>query len=146
MTWTYTNDPAGVNLDALRITIGDVDGDDPQLTDEELNWLLGQNTSVTSAALEAAKLLMALYARRVDKAVGDLKVSYSQRQQQYAALVKDLQQRVATRQALPFAGGISKSQKDVVDKDADRVEPAFKRDQFRHPGARHGRDDLINDE
>jgi hypothetical protein len=33
-----------------------------------------------------------------------------------------------------YAGGISESDKTSVDDETDRVEPRFKRDQFRHSG------------
>lgn len=145
MTWTYTNDPSSVQLDELRLLIGDIDSADPQLTDEELNYLLSSEGSVRPAAMEAVRLLLAYYARLVDKSVGDLRLSYSQRKDQYEGLLAQLQYQTALRTAGPLIGGISKGRKETVDANPDRVAPAFRRDQFDHPGATH-EDDLLSDD
>lgn len=134
MAWTYTNDPTNVQLDAVRLLIGDVDGDDPQLTDEELNYFVAVEGNTISAAIAAARALMSLFARKVDKAVGDLKVSYSQRHGHYKDLVTRLETRQGTKDIQVYAGGISASDKRTTEEDSDRVKPAFSRDQHRHPG------------
>lgn len=133
MTWTYSNDPANSERDRVRLWVGDTDSNDPQITDEEIAFFLSDAGSPVAAALMAAQMLAAKYARAVDKSVGDLRLSYSQRAKAYQALVSDLRFRVATRTAPPFAGGISKTQKEATVSDTDRVPPAFTRDQFDYP-------------
>src|SRR5690606_25432890 len=140
VTWTYSGDPSSTDRDAVRFLIGDTDTDDPQVSDEEIDYLLTSHGSVNAAALGAARAILARYSRLVDKSVGDLRLSYSQRVSGYKTLVASLQQRVAMAVATPFAGGLSKSQKESVEDDSDRVEPAFERDQFRPDGVLSGDD------
>jgi hypothetical protein len=125
--WTYTGNPQSRDLDAVRFLIGDTDADDQQLQDAEINYLLSAHGSVNGAAIAAAEAVMAKYARKVDKAVGDLRISYSQRVEHYAKLVATLKRKVAIT-AVPFAGGISLSDKLAREQDDDRVPPAFTRD------------------
>lgn len=136
MSWTYTNDPENVLLDRVRLLIGDVLSADPQLTDQEVNHFIAEaSDDPYGAALLAAKALRSLFSRLVDKAVGDLRVSYSQRAQQYTDLIADLEKRAARAAASPYAGGISVADKARRAADSDRVAPAFERDQFQHPGS-----------
>ncbi len=134
MSWTYTNAPATVTLDALRLEIGDTNTADQQLSNEELNYLLTREGSHFGAAIAATRLLIAKFARLVDKSVGDLSLSYSQRLSSYSALLVSLTTQQALRVAGPIAGGLSKARKRGVELDADNVEPDFKRDAFEHPG------------
>jgi len=134
MAFTYSGDPSNSNLENLRFTIGDTDSDDQQFQDAELNHLLTEQGSVKSAAIEAVRRLIAKYSRRVDKTVGDLKLSYSQRVKHYQSLLQQLKTSQAISTGKPVAGGISKSRKRTVEQDDDRVEPAHTRKQFDHPG------------
>lgn len=142
MTWTYGGDPSANDRDAVRFLIGDTDTTDQQLSDEEIAFLLTDRGSVAAAAHAAVLALIARLARLVDKSVGDLRLSYSQRQAAYKTLLGQIERRMALRTATPFAGGISVAQKDSVGDDTDRVVPAFERDQFDHPGTTSDNDDL----
>ncbi len=140
MAWTYTNDPTNVPLDELRLLVGDIDGGDPQLTDEEMLYYLTDDGSTLGAAIAAVQGLIALFARKVDKASGDLRLSYSQRKDNYEGLLNQLQRKMSTRHATPVAGGLSKARKKTVEQDTDRVAPAIVRDQFTYPGTEAGND------
>jgi hypothetical protein len=131
MSWTY--EPGASNKDTVRLLIGDTDEAKRQLHDEEVAWFLSENSNVYVAASEACKALAALYAREVDKQVGDLRISASQRQAHYATLSKELRRR-AGRSVSPYFGGISISDKDSAITDTDRVRPAFFRGMFDHRG------------
>ncbi|GIV81724.1 MAG: hypothetical protein KatS3mg051_1188 [Anaerolineae bacterium] len=133
MTWTYSGDPAASSRDAVRFLIGDTDTNDQQITDEEIAWLLAQNGNTYVAAAAACESIAAKYARNVDASVDSARVDASQRQAHYLALAKKLRSRAAYA-AVPFAGGISESDKDTREDDTDRVEPAFTRDLHRNPG------------
>jgi hypothetical protein len=132
MSWSYET-PDYSNKDAVRFLVGDTNPDQKLLENEEINWLLAQNTSVYVAASEAAKAIAALYGREVDKQVGDLRISASQRQKQYLDLAKQLRSRAA-QSVSPYAGGISRSDKQSVVANTDRVPPAFERGMFDNPG------------
>lgn len=129
MVWTYSGNPAANEKDAVRFLIGDTDPDDPLLQDEEILYLLEHTNEVEGAAAEAAYSLAARFSRQADKSVGDLSLSLSQKSAAFWQLAESLWRRSGLR-ALPFAGGISKSQKRATEADADRVKPAFSRSMF----------------
>ena len=138
--WTYLNQPTTRQIDAVRLMIGDVDGDDPQLTDEEIQYYLDNEGNVTSAAIECVRVLMAIYARKVDKSVGDLRISYSQRSTQYAGLLDRLSSRQGIKDVQVYAGGIDVATKESNEDDTSIVQPAFTIDEFDPPTS----DDLIS--
>ncbi|HHY37203.1 MAG: hypothetical protein LHW58_08380 [Candidatus Cloacimonetes bacterium] len=135
MVWSYSGDPAANPKDAVRFYLGDTDPDDPQLQDEEILFLVQKFAgNVYLAAADAARGLAGKYSRRADKAVGDLRLSFSQQAQHYWELAKRLQTEAGKR-AVPYAGGISKSDKKTQEEDTDRVRPAFKRGMMRNKRA-----------
>jgi hypothetical protein len=106
MSWSYSGNPAASDLDAVRFLIGDVDETDAQLEDEELNFLRSECSDDTQrAAVLACDSLAALYARKTDKAVGPLKVSYSQVMTHYLQLAETLRNRYDTILAAPVNAG-----------------------------------------
>lgn len=145
MAFTYDGDPAGSDLAALRFSIGDTDSNDQQFQDAELTYLLTTYGSVEKASVEAVTRLIAKYARLVDKAVGDLKMSYSQRVKQYKTLLAERRRELLlAKGGGVVAGGLSKTRKRSVAQDTDRVEPAFERGQFDHPGVNENRSELAD--
>jgi len=135
MVWSYSGDPAANPKDAVRFYLGDTDPDDPQLQDEEILFLVQKFAgNVYLAAADAARGLAGKYSPRADKAVGDLRLSFSQQAQHYWELAKRLQTEAGKR-AVPYAGGISKSDKKTQEEDTDRVRPAFKRGMMRNKRA-----------
>jgi hypothetical protein len=133
MTWSYSGDPSVSTVDAVRFLVGDTDHADQQMSNEEIAWLVSEAGNATAAAILACDNLVAKYARQTDKTAGELSVKSSQRQAHYAGLAKRLRQRVATRNAVPFAGGISRTSKDGYEDNEDRVDPAFRRNLHRNP-------------
>lgn len=129
MVWTYSGDPAANEKDAVRFLIGDTDPDDQLLQDEEILYLVERMKTTEGAAAEAAYSLAAKFSRLSDKSVGDLSLSLSQKAAAFLALADKLRRR-ASILAVPFAGGISKSQKAATEGDSDRVKPAFSRSMF----------------
>jgi len=140
MSWTYGGDPENSDRDAVRLQIGDTDTNDQQLTDSEVAYYLSENGSVIGAAFGAVSAIIAKYARLVDEAVGDLKVSYSQRLAAYKELRSQLKSRRAVKHGMPVAGGLSLARKETVESDTDRVAPAIERDEFSFPGTESSRD------
>lgn len=137
MTWSYSGDPSSSSVDSVRFLIGDTDSTDEQLQNEEISWLLSENSnSVYDASIEAARALSAKYARlAVTKTVGDLKIEYQDRSKRYADLVAILEMQKDSRSVpIPYAGGISVTDKDTKEDQIDRVEPRFVRGQFRQNG------------
>lgn len=125
MSFTYSGDPLSSLRDEVRFLIGDTNENDAQFSDREIEYLLADESNVYLAAANGAFSLAAKYARMVDKSVGDLSISYSQRQKHFADLAAQLQRLSVTAQdgtvARPYAGGISQADKDTVESDTDRV-------------------------
>ena len=126
MAFTYDGDPANSDLEAVRFLIGDTDSTDALLQDAEVNWGLSQNSNIYFAASIAAETIASKFARKVDKAVGDLRQSYSQQSKQYRTLAADLKRQASLKGSiLPYAGGISVSDKESVEENTDRTSPNF---------------------
>lgn len=131
--WSYSGNPASSNLDGVRFLCQDTNPNDPQLSDLEINAILGWFVNIWRSAGNAAKQIEAKYARQVDKSVGDLHVSYSQRQKAYAELSAYLLRQADMRTSLPWAGGISHADKDLDRNNPDVVKPTFTKHQFQFP-------------
>lgn len=124
--WTYSGDPSSTNRDAVRFLIGDTDNTSQLVTDEEIAYMLTQEGSTSSAAARVCRSLAAKYARFMDQSVGDLNISYSQRFKQFSEMAAKLESDASSRVGIPYAGGISQSDKDSRESDTDRVLPASK--------------------
>lgn len=127
MTWTYlTSDLATTPKDQVRLLIGDTLSTDPQLQDEEINYLLTTRTSIYGACAEACRSLATKFSRSVDQAAGTAKEAYSQMAKAYfqKAIYFDVKSAEAGA-GLPYAGGISITDKSNQLQDTDRVPPQF---------------------
>ena len=139
MSWSYSGNPSASDLDAVRFAIGDTVSTDPLLTNEEIGFLLAPDSStVASASVQAARNLAARFARDVDRQVGNLRISASQRAASFRALALQLEaDRVAALgRGVPYAGGISAADKERRYNDDDRVHGSFFRssEDWRPPG------------
>lgn len=133
--FTYSGDPSTSDLDKVRFLIMDVDAADPQLRDNEINYLITAKGSVTAAAIAACERLIFKYSRHPDVTFGPSSVSGSQRVQMYKEALATLRRDVGLA-VMPFAGGIGKASKDVYEGDSDRVAPTFRRATHSAPGDR----------
>lgn len=133
MTWSF-NPALPSALDRVRLKIGDIDADYHEVEDETITAVLTEQAQdVLRAALVLAEALAAKYAKRVDRTVGAMSLSASDRFKHYQDLVARLRAELtagpayARRYGLPYAGGISVADKEVAAGDSDRPEPAFTR-------------------
>lgn len=130
MSWNYSGDPADSAKDLTRFLIGDTDSTDPLLQDEEINWVLGQyNMSAINASIRCCEAIMSKFGRLADEAVGQVKISYSQKAKAYRQIAADLKVRLATEDAAPYGGGLSQSDKITQEQNKDRVKPDFSKHQ-----------------
>jgi len=126
MTWSYTGIPSEENpKDQVRFLIQDTDESDQLFQDEEINFLLELEGGPLKAAMKGAQTLAAKFARCIDETVGKVKASFSQRYKHYSNLHKELKQHSDIRNALPFAGALEITQKEVQERNNNRVRPAF---------------------
>lgn len=108
----------------VRFLSGDTDSLDILLQDDEIDYLLTLYPSVTTAAVAACRAIAAKFAREADKSIGDLSISFSQRASAFYLLATQV---IANSSVVlsPYCGGISKTDKALVESDGDRVLPAF---------------------
>jgi hypothetical protein len=139
MSWTYGGDPSANARDAIRFLIGDTDTSDQLLSDEEIAWVnseaSGTSTGTTAlydAAYRCCLTVASKLAREADKQIGDLSVSMSQRAKAYreqAASLKALSGREGGV-PIPYAGGITISDKDIDEENSDIFRSWFSSGQF----------------
>jgi len=134
MSWTYSGDPSSSDRDELRFKIGDTDPKNPELQDEELNYIItqvsaGGSFNCLKAAMIALRAILAKYKSLVDEKVGDVDVKWSQRYRKVADLLDEYtQQHAKSALGSAYAGGISISDKENQEQDPDRVIPAITKD------------------
>jgi hypothetical protein len=138
--WSYTNDPSASQEDAVRWLVGDTDPADPKLADGEVSFALTMEGNPTMAAARCAQALQAKYAAKIDKVVGDLQVSFSQKAAAFGALAAELRSRGLQGGIRIKAGGTSVADKETLEANTDVTEPGFKRDMHKTPdtGSRTG--------
>jgi uncharacterized UPF0160 family protein len=120
LTWSYSGDPSNSAEDAVRFLVNDTDEDRQEFQDEEIAWLLTEaDDDVYRAASYAARRLHSRYAAKIDKAVGDLKISYSDRAKAYSDLVTELEAKIGVEfDFMPYMGGsLSETENDYMDTD-----------------------------
>jgi len=127
MTWTYTGNPNDSDKDEVRFLIGDTEFSKQQMTDEEINWAIGEESNTRTAAARLAQSLAMKFGRLVDKSVGDLKLSYSNLYKQYQDLSEMLAGEASSTGVTPYCGGISVSDKNTVEENPDRVQPSIRK-------------------
>lgn len=130
MTWSYNPSLLATTAkDAVRLLIGDVLSCDPQLQDEEILYLISSRGSLYGAAAECCRALAAKFARSVDQQAGTSKLMWSQLAKAYTAKSIEFETKAAIfGTALPYAGGISISDKHMQEINMDRVIPEFTKD------------------
>ncbi len=133
--WTYTGLPATSTRDEVRFLVGDTDHGSQLVTDEEITYALAAEGNTHTAAALVAKSIAAKFAPLIDRAIGDLKISFSQRQKHFKELADELQARGDVSGGRMFAGGISVADKETEVLDPDRVVPAFRKGQHDIVGA-----------
>lgn len=149
MTWTYipqllTSTATTASLMKVRLLIGDTDTTRQQLQDEEIYFVLGEQTAINYASADCADLLSAKYAFLVNTENSELRVSAAARHKQYADLAKRLRangpgstpggEAAGANLATGYAGGISRVANEALDADTDNVLPSVGIGQDDFPG------------
>lgn len=140
MTWTYSGDPSATSLDAVRFLLGDTVEASAIFSDEELAWVLTQNSNVFFAAALAADNGASKFSAKNNgiktKTVGALSISYdSERAKEYRSKAASLRLQGALNSTIGvYSGGISKADKAANLADSDWDQPAFKLGIHDHPG------------
>lgn len=130
MTWEYSGNPASSTKDKVRFYIGDTDVNNQQFQDEEIEFMLVDGITAENVAIIAVEQLIVRYAGLVDRTIGSLSISYSQKMSNYQALLKLLRKKfgIATY-AYPYSGGVLVADKETRATDTSLVPPIFTRNQ-----------------
>lgn len=127
--WTYNPAKiADVPLFQVRRWLGDIIADDQQMPDSEILFAISQRSTILGAAADCARQLAAQYARKIDvTSPGSIQTAYGEQSKKYALLGKELDSMARARGAgiTPYAGGISRMDKQNIQENTDRVQPAF---------------------
>ncbi len=148
MGWTYDPEDLSTDLNRVRLMVGDTDADERQLSDEEVEYMLDTHGSVGVAAVHAARAIMARYARLVTKAVGDLRIAYSDRHGHYRELVDYLETLATADDPYQiYVGGLSFDEARSDLRDTDLPPPRFEVGihDFPRTGSRRGRPRNLSD-
>lgn len=135
MVWSY--DPgalASSPLNQVRLLLGDTQLTAPLLQDEEISQYLGAYGNPYYAAAYAAEAVAGVFSRQVDRSLGGMSLSNSQKATQYLALAQSLRRQGALQAGKPYAGGISVTDKQAQERNTDRVRPEFTKTLFDVPG------------
>ena len=120
-TWTYSGDPSASNLDEVRFIIGDTDENDPLLSNEEIMYRVNADggRTVTAAAILCCDDIVAQTAKKMDKSLGPLSLSYVARHENYIKLAKRL--RATNSYPIPLAAGLFPDKTDDKNDNPDSV-------------------------
>lgn len=118
----------------VRFEIPDNISEGHLFEDAEITYALEDEGSVLSAAARCCEIGARKYAQQADIATGDSKLTYSKQAENLAERAKELRARAQGAHA-PFAGGISKADKEGRAESEDRMQSAFSRGQFDNPAA-----------
>jgi hypothetical protein len=141
MTWTYGGDPSANAKDAIRFLIGDTDTTDQLLSNEEILWVNTEASGTTTgtnalydAAYRCCLTIASKLARLADKQIGDLNVKLSQKAQGYLAQAAQFNAMSKTLNfvPIPYAGGISISDKEIDQDNSDVFRGWFASGQFQN--------------
>lgn len=121
MTWTY-NQTLATTKDQVRLYIGDTDSNDPQLSDEEIAFVISVvGSNAQQVAIRSIDLLIAKYARLVSESMDGISLSHSERLNNYKTLKTSLEKDTTLSAPVPVVGGL-------VDAEGNDVKPFFTRD------------------
>lgn len=145
MAWTYTDSPASVPRDKVRLLLGDTDANEPLCSDAEVVFALAEEgADAYRAAAYLADRLAARFGRDEQVTVDGQTIPGGQtRAAAFAALAGRLRLEGATRasvgtpvesgaglvrNAAVVVTGLRKSDMAAADTDSDRPVPAIKRE------------------
>ena len=96
MTWTYSEDPAASNKDAVRFYLQDVVEDEPFLSDEEIQHLidtyLDRWSSTIAVAALCAEILSNRFAREMNVSGDGVSIDTAALQQRFAEVASSLRE------------------------------------------------------
>jgi hypothetical protein len=120
----YTGDPSNNAIDRVRLAVGDIWDDMEMLTDADYQYFLDRNDgNENRATLDAARAILFRLTRMTRERTGDIEVYggdwFKNYKDALLLILKD--PNAAISLAVPYAGGISKSDMFANDTNGDNV-------------------------
>lgn len=122
----YSGNPSSVKTDAVRLMVGDIYPDMEILSDSEYDYYLTKNNNnINRSAIDAAWAICFKLSRWTRERTGDIEVYGSEWARNFKAVLLEFIRNPNTvvSLAMPYAGGISKSDMAANDADADNARP-----------------------
>lgn len=111
----------------VREELGNPDEDLISL--DKLTSIIEEEKSFYGSVARAARVIANAFALEADKRMGPLSISYQERAERWLKLADRYEEKMVL-EAGPYAGGISKSDKEANRLDSDRPTNAFRRGMF----------------
>lgn len=105
----YSGNPATSAIDRVRLACGDIFDDIELLDDETYQWLITTESNERLAALKAAQFILFSLARYARERAGDIEYYGQEFFNNYRNALKDFMTGSNVINAVPYAGGISKT-------------------------------------
>lgn len=125
MSFTYDETQLSVELNKIRLRIGDTDEDDVLLQDEEIAYVQSDNTSFLRRVAACCRLICAKLARRVDYKLSLLSEKASVLYDRYKSMAEMYDGK--SSQDFPWTSSVRVSDHDAVEDDESLVKPKFKK-------------------
>jgi hypothetical protein len=128
----YTNDPANNPLDALRLELGDIDPEQPVLTDEAYQYFIDRYPNdFNQQWINAGMALLFSLSRLTRERAGQIEVYGSDAYRQFAEALKNKLTNPAYSNVKPMLhfGGINRNEKSENALNNDNVDQPFYRGQ-----------------
>lgn len=122
--FSYGNDPATSDRDAVRFLVGDTNAARPLLDDREVDWAISQHPNQNLAAASLADHLYGFFASKGDFKVGPVNKSYSKVAELFKAKAEQLRAE-ACKGAIPSFPATKVSTKQVLIDNQDLAESNF---------------------
>lgn len=142
--WSYSGNPLSSSRDLVRFLIGDTLASRPLLKDLEIDAVLSFQPNPVWAAAACADAIANLFASKVDKAIGQTRISLSQQVKHYQQMADRFRaggpgnlpggDGSAERVGGIFVGGVDKDENQSIRDDASVEQPSFNVGQDDHPG------------
>lgn len=122
--FSYGNNPATSDQDAVRFLVGDTNPDRPLLDDREVDWAISQYPNKNLAAAHLAEHLFGRFASMADIKVGPVSKNFSKVAELFKKKADQLR-REACLLAAPSFPAIDRAKKEALEQDTSLTSPQF---------------------
>lgn len=131
MSWTY-NSGLQTDVDRVRFMVQDTNCDRKIFQDEEISFVVSEEANIYMASARLCDIMVTRAGNVKSKKIGELSLTYDT--QFYISLGSQLRSRGLSHQ-MPYAGGISVSDKASQRDNSDATDPSFVRHLDDNPAA-----------